>query len=347
MSSRRPTGMGVAGRGLVECFPECGDEAAEGVYRFINDRIKGGFLKMILRQMAAEFFAWRHRGRALIFSTHQGPLLRHPRSVVIVHDFIAIRHPFQNRMQALGFLFLLPRILKKASAVVVISAHVREDLLGYFPKLCKEKRIQIIPSITPRLEVFKQGGEEWPQRLEAGRLLFVGASYLHKRLDAAIEAVVELRGKGWKVGMDIVGVSQGIWEQAYGVNFEGLKAHGIVAKPYVSDSELENLYSKAMALLFLSECEGLGFPPLEAMRKNCPVVCNDTAALRETCGEAAFFVDIARKGAVAGILEQMMSGKLAQEMKQKILLGSEQTKKYDRARITSQWVELIQEVESR
>jgi hypothetical protein len=58
-------------------------------------------------------------------------------------------------------------------------------------------------------------------------------------------------------------------------------------------------------------------------------------------------VDIARKGAVAGILEQMMSGKLAQEMKQKILLGSEQTKKYDRARITSQWVELIQEVESR
>jgi hypothetical protein len=34
-------------------------------------------------------------------------------------------------------------------------------------------------------------------------------------------------------------------------------------------------------------------------------------------------------------------------MKQKILLGSEQTKKYDRARITSQWVELIQEVESR
>jgi glycosyltransferase involved in cell wall biosynthesis len=345
MISSCPTGMGVAGNGLLECFPECRDTFSEAIYRLINDHIKCGPLRIVLRQVAADFFALKHRGRTLIFTTHQGPLLRHPRCLVIVYDFIVLHHPFQSRVQVMGFLFLLPRIVRNSSAVVVISKHVREDALHYLPWM-GEKGIHVIPSISTRLDSFKKGGEDWPARLQDVRFLFVGANYLHKRLDAAIEAVVELRRKGWKVGLDIVGVSQSIWEKTFGINFEALKDHGIVAKSYVTDTDLEGLYSRAGALLFLSECEGLGLPPLEAMRKDCPVLCNDTAELRETCGEAAFFVDITQKGAVAGILEQMISGKLEVEVNRKILLGNERSMQFDRNKIVPQWLNLVQEMES-
>jgi glycosyltransferase involved in cell wall biosynthesis len=336
--------MGVAGNGLLECFPECRDKFSESVYRFINDRIKCGPLRIVLRQVAAEFFAWKHRGRVLIFSSHQGPLLRHGQCVVIIYDFIVLHHPFQSRMQVMGFLFLLPRILKNSSTVVAISNHVREDALSYLPWM-RQKGICVIPSISTRLDSFKKGGEDWQARLKEGRLLFVGANYLHKRLDVAIEAVIELRRKGWEIGLDIVGVSEPIWEEAYGINFEALKDHGILARHYVSDAELENLYSKAVILLFLSETEGLGLPPLEAMRKNCPVLCNDTAELRDTCRDAAFFVDITQKSAVAEILEQLMSGKLMTEMNRKILLGNERSMQFERSNIVPQWLNLIQALE--
>jgi len=344
MSSCQPTGMGVAGIGLLECFPEYRDIFSESIFRFINDRIKIGFLRLFLRQLSAEFFAWKHRNRILIITTHQGPLLRHRRCIVIVYDFITLRHPFQSRLQVVGFLFLLPRILTNSTAVVVISKHVRKDLLGYLPWLGR-KQIHVIPSISTRLDSFKAGGDEWPARLPSGRFLFVGANYLHKRLDVAIEAIITLRRKGWNVTLDIVGVSKNVWEEAFGFNFEDLRHHGIVVQPYVSDANLENLYAQAVALLFLSESEGLGLPPLEAMRKNCPVICNDTPELRDTCGEAAFFVDIKRSDALAEILEQMMGGKLTKEIEQKISLGDERARQFDKNNIAPMWSALIQELD--
>ena len=332
MVSSRPTGMGVAGDGLLECFPENRDKFSEGVYRFINDRIKIGPLRIILRQVAADFFALKHRRKVLVFTSHQGPLLRHPRCLVIVYDFIVLHHPFQSRVQVMGFLFLLPRILRNSTTAVVISNNVREDVLRHLPWM-SEKGVHAIPCVSTRLDSFSKGGEQWPARLMEGRFLFVGANYLHKRLEAAIEAILDLKRKGWKVGLDIVGISQHIWEKAFGFDFETLKSHGIVTRSYASNTELETLYSKAVGLLFLSECEGLGLPPLEAMRKNCPAVCNDIAVLRENCGDAAFYVDITQKGAVAELLEQMLSGKLESEINQKIILGNEQSMLFDRGNI--------------
>jgi len=342
MSSRRPTGLGVAGDGLLRYFPECQDAFSETVYRFINDRIGSRLLRILFRQLATEFFAWKHRGRLLIVSTHQGPLSGRGRRIIVVHDFTTLRRPYQNLAQVLGYLFLLPKAVTKSSLVVVISGHARDELLRYLPGTRPDK-VRIIPSISTRLEAFKKGGDDWQTRLKKGRFLFVGANFLHKKLDVAIEAVIELAKRGWNVGLDVVGVSESIWEKSFGFKFADLKEFGIVTKSYVSDAELEVLYSEATLLLFLSECEGLGFPPLEAMRKNCPVVCNDTPELRDTCGDAAFFADITQKGAVTAMLEQILSGKLTEEINRKVLLGNEQASKFEPANIAPRWTSVIDE----
>jgi glycosyltransferase involved in cell wall biosynthesis len=336
MSSCRPTGLGVAGEGLLNYFPECRDRFSDKIYRIINDRIKSGLLRIVFRQMATEFFAWRHRRKLLICSTHQGALLRHGCSVVFIHDFTTLRRPFQNRAQVMGFLFLLPRIAMNATVLVAISNHAREELRRYLPGV-NQKKVHVIPSISPRLERFKKGGDDWQARLKKKRFLFVGANFLHKKLDVAIQAVIELSKKGLNPGLDIVGVPESLWEKSFGFKFADLKQFGIVAKTYVSDEDLEKLYSEATALLFLSECEGLGFPPLEAMRKNCPVLCNDTPELRDTCGDAAIFVDITQPGAVAGVLEQILLGNLSGELNGKIILGQEQVAKFERQNIAPKW----------
>ncbi len=343
MKSTNPTGMGVAGDGFQNCFLGSRDRVADRVFRFINDKIAIGSARMFLRQVAADFFAWKHRNKLVIFSTHQGPLIRHGKFIVVIHDFITFHHPFQNRVQTMGFLFLLPRIVRNSARVVVISNHVKKDLLRYLPGV-RQESVRVIPSLSARVNTFSEGGIPWRKRLERGRFLFVGANYRHKRLDVAILAILELQNKGWKVGLDIVGVKKDIWEKSDGFDFAMLEKRGIVAKAYVADADLESLYSESCGLLFLSECEGLGFPPLEALRKHCPAICNDTSELRDTCGDAAFYVDIAKVGRVLAFLEELMSGRLDLEVKEKIQSGNKQLARFEKSCVVRQWFDVIREL---
>ncbi|WP_162274675.1 glycosyltransferase family 1 protein [Verrucomicrobium sp. GAS474] len=61
---------------------------------------------------------------------------------------------------------------------------------------------------------------------------------------------------------------------------------------HVSDATLGWLYSRAEGLLFPSLYEGFGFPPAEAMRLRCPVLCGRVASLPEVCGEGAFYSEL-------------------------------------------------------
>jgi alpha-1,3-rhamnosyl/mannosyltransferase len=80
----------------------------------------------------------------------------------------------------------------------------------------------------------------------------------------------------------------------------------IVWHQYVSDAELNGLYSSARAFAFLSEYEGLGLTPLEALACGVPPVLLDTPIAHESAGEAALYV---RKGDIQGTaaaIEQLL-----------------------------------------
>ena len=61
-------------------------------------------------------------------------------------------------------------------------------------------------------------------------------------------------------------------------------------RSYVTDHELPQLYAGASAFVFLSEYEGFGLTPLEAMASGLPLVMLDTPVAREICGDAAIYV---------------------------------------------------------
>ena len=59
---------------------------------------------------------------------------------------------------------------------------------------------------------------------------------------------------------------------------------------YVSDAQLRRAVRRARAFAFLSEYEGLGLTPLEALAAGVPPVLLDTPVARESCGDAALYV---------------------------------------------------------
>ena len=59
---------------------------------------------------------------------------------------------------------------------------------------------------------------------------------------------------------------------------------------YVTEAELESLYARAVVFVFLSEYEGFGLTPLEALSAGVPIVVLDTPIAREVYGDAAWYV---------------------------------------------------------
>ena len=77
-------------------------------------------------------------------------------------------------------------------------------------------------------------------------------------------------------------------------------------RKFVADAELGRLYWTARAFAFLSEYEGLGLTPLEALAAGVPAVLLDTAVARESCGDAAVYVAKGDVAATASALEQVL-----------------------------------------
>ena len=85
----------------------------------------------------------------------------------------------------------------------------------------------------------------------------------------------------------------------------GARAAGRDVTGAVDDDELAAIYTGARALVFPSDDEGFGLPPVEALACGTPVVACDVPALREVLGDRATFVavrrprELGRRGAAA------------------------------------------------
>src|SRR5262249_39186902 len=76
--------------------------------------------------------------------------------------------------------------------------------------------------------------------------------------------------------------------------------------PYVDQTTLAQLYAGAHAFAFLSEYEGFGLTPLEALSAGVPIVVLDTAVAREVYGPAAIYVERPDRALIHAALERAL-----------------------------------------
>ena len=94
-----------------------------------------------------------------------------------------------------------------------------------------------------------------------------------------------------------------------------------------SDEEMRALFARSGVFLLLSEVEGFGLPPLEAMGSGCVPVCRDSGGVRcYMCGEFAnllFALDVPVEQIVGAVAGRLQSGQLpsAESAKKAFLIG--------------------------
>ncbi len=208
-----------------------------------------------------------------------GALLR-PRvpSVVTLHDLVPLKRRGEYLRSGLRFRMRYLAV-ERASRVIVPTHAVAADAAELLK--IDASRLHVIaeapaPAFTPR------NGEEVAAvreryGLPGDYLVWVGGLRHpdpRKRVAALASAPRELP-------LVLVG-DPGQWAR---------ELDDVTLTGGVSDDELAAIYSGARALVFPSDDEGFGLPPIEALACGTPVAVTDVPALREVLGDRATFVE--------------------------------------------------------
>lgn len=215
--------------------------------------------------------------------------------VVTLHDLVPLEHP--ERYLRTGVKHRLRyAAVKRAARVVVPSRAVAADctrLLGVEPVVIPEAPAPAFrPVADPRAELARL---ELPDRF----LIWVGGldpPDPRKRVAELADAVA--RGDGLPL----------VLAGRIGAEAAGLARAGrVILTGRLSDEELAALYSAAEALVFPSEQEGFGLPPVEALACGTPVAAFASAALGETLAGAqgALLVEPGDFGALLDAAERL------------------------------------------
>ena len=206
-------------------------------------------------------------------------------AVLAIHDLSFVAHPEWFRLREGARRRLLThRSSQKARAIVTISEFSRRELVERLG--VPHDRIHVIPpGVDSPLTAAASGA------LRGNHVLYVGSIFNRRHVPDLIRAFATVARRSADVSLDIVGdnrshPSENIPRVIAGEQIEQQAQW----HRYVSDERLHELFSQARAFAFLSEYEGLGLPPLEALAAGVPPVVLDTEVARESCLEAALYV---------------------------------------------------------
>jgi glycosyltransferase involved in cell wall biosynthesis len=209
-----------------------------------------------------------------------GAMLRCPVPMVVtLHDLVPLKRRGEYLRSGLRFK-LRYLAVERACRVIVPTSTVADDVVAELQ--VPRERVVVIkeapaPEFGPRPEAEVHAARE-RYGLPDNYLLWVGGL----RSPDPRKRVAELARAARTMPLVLVGPASRWARELPQVTLTG----------EVSDDELAAIYTGAHALVFPSQDEGFGLPPVEALACGTPVVACDVPALREVLDGRAVLADV-------------------------------------------------------
>jgi len=221
---------------------------------------------------------------------YSAPLMLAIPTVVAIHDLSFAAHPewFTWREGAKRRL-VVRKSAERARAIVTISHFTRGELIERLA--IPASRIHVIPPGITHPAPRHQHPAPSTQRPASLKVLFTGSIFNRRRVPDLIRAFAPIARAHPDAVLEIAGDDRTYPRQELGAIIAGEGVQDRVRwHRYVTEDQLAELYAGARAFAFLSEYEGLGLTPLEALAAGVPPVLLDTPVAHESCGDAALYV---------------------------------------------------------
>jgi glycosyltransferase involved in cell wall biosynthesis len=263
-------------------------------------RIVGGAPNTWWEQVRLPPIAARDHLDVFFAPAYTSPLFTRVPTVTAIHDVSYAAHPeWFSAREGLRRRSISRRAAHRSRAVVTISEFSRREIVEHLGVPASHVHV-IPPGITAPPKPAAAPDRE-------PRILYVGSVFNRRRLPDLIRAFAAIARVHPTVSLDIVGDDRSYPPQSPRMAIDQAGLDGRATwRQFVPDEELGRLYWSARAFAFLSEYEGLGLTPLEALAAGVPCVLLDTPVARESCGDAALYVSANDVAGVARALEQVL-----------------------------------------
>jgi glycosyltransferase involved in cell wall biosynthesis len=222
--------------------------------------------------------------------------------VLVVHDVSFAAHPewFPWR-EGLRRRTLTRLAARRAARVITESDFSKREITRHLG----------VPS--PRIEVIYLGASVLhvtrpKDQPRSPLVLYVGSLFNRRHVPELIEGFRQLADRSPEARLEIVGDNRTTprIDPDQLIAAAGLSGRARW-RSYIQDADLASLYRTASAFAFLSDYEGFGLTPLEAMAAGIPVVVLDTPIAREIYGPAALYVERPEPGRIADVLSRLLA----------------------------------------
>ena len=219
--------------------------------------------------------------------------------VLTIHDISFETHPeWFTWRDGLRRRWFTRHAARRAAQVIAVSGFTRDELVAH---------LRLPPS---RVSVVWSGIHRPNQAAASAReplVLFVGSIFNRRHIPALIQAFARVAVRVPAARLVLVGDNRSHPREdparlaaAAGIG------ERVAVRAYVDDAELTTLYARAMVFVFLSEYEGFGLPPLEAMAAGVPTIVGDTPVAREIYLDAARRVEVGDIPAITAAITTLL-----------------------------------------
>lgn len=248
----------------------------------------------------------------LFAPAYTAPLMARLPVVLAVHDASFFAHPeWYSGREGLRRRLLTAAAARRAQVILTLSAFQQREITRHLR--ISSARVRVVPlglGMSGADASQAAAGDREAQPL----VLYVGSIFNRRHVPSLIRAMPTVLGKVPVARLVIVGHNRTHPHEDLDalVRELGLGPH-VTLTAFAGDDELRLLYQHASAFAFLSEYEGFGLTPLEALASGVPTIVLDTPVAREVYGKAVRYLPRPEPGLVAEALIDLLTSRGARQ----------------------------------
>jgi glycosyltransferase involved in cell wall biosynthesis len=221
------------------------------------------------------------------------------KKIITIHDICPLEYSkisiWGKISISINYKIVLPLIINNVDEIIVPSQYTKSavikkyslsqnkiKIIPNFNLIKKRKKITDAESINDFIKLYNIDVNKF-------KVLVIATDSPIENFETSVEAVSSFY-HNYSNNIELLIIGNGSEEKILKIlsdySFKNFRLLG-----YISESDLNIVYSLADVFLFLSLCEGFGLPPLEAMSCGLPVIASNLTSIPEVCGNGALLVD--------------------------------------------------------